>query len=540
MIDQEYGSDQDDSTDLPELYTLPDEWYVPARKSDPDADIVISHDHEDGTRLAGSTKGDGVLEIVSRHRFEWRRGAGICIRNSRDRFADLRSIDAAAEALRDKGWRVAVEVDDVWRPAAVREEARGARVTARVERRTARATRKFAEGDRRRAGSRTIAQGIPFGQPILIGHHSEGRHRRALERIEAGYRAAFAAYDYAEHLASTAAGAEANEAAKHRPRAIMRRIETMEADRRRWLRSLEDAERCEAVNQMRRLSLEIEKVTEDIRYQRAKLGDLAESGAFVAWGPEHFQRGDLVNVGGMWCTVRRVNKKSVSVPWIVGTMSGIESDANDTVKWDRVHGRRRDGLQLDTPNGQPWPVADADRVARWARLLRLLNVGHDNTAAEIYKRIHIRHAVRVVLGLAADAADAEVRAYGEPDNTEGKRARALAMVAAYDRFAAGDKWEQVASDVQPIADTAPAWTMPDGAPEDVRADKLVPGDVIAGVYDSFAGSRRLSRSIVGPVTAPVTVDDRRESGTWVVVEVDGETLESRLSRWFSAHLVGAR
>jgi hypothetical protein len=28
------------------------------------------------------------------------------------------------------------------------------------------------------------ATGIPFGQPILVGHHSEGRHRRAIEKIE--------------------------------------------------------------------------------------------------------------------------------------------------------------------------------------------------------------------------------------------------------------------------------------------------------------------------------------------------------------------
>jgi hypothetical protein len=26
--------------------------------------------------------------------------------------------------------------------------------------------------------------GIPLGQPILVGHHSEGRHRRAIERYD--------------------------------------------------------------------------------------------------------------------------------------------------------------------------------------------------------------------------------------------------------------------------------------------------------------------------------------------------------------------
>lgn len=33
-----------------------------------------------------------------------------------------------------------------------------------------------------------IGDGIPFGQPILVGHHSEKRHRRDIARIDAGMR----------------------------------------------------------------------------------------------------------------------------------------------------------------------------------------------------------------------------------------------------------------------------------------------------------------------------------------------------------------
>jgi hypothetical protein len=35
--------------------------------------------------------------------------------------------------------------------------------------------------------ARQIADMIPFGQPILVGHHSEGRHRRDLDRINNGF-----------------------------------------------------------------------------------------------------------------------------------------------------------------------------------------------------------------------------------------------------------------------------------------------------------------------------------------------------------------
>lgn len=36
------------------------------------------------------------------------------------------------------------------------------------------------------AASNRISDGIPFGQPILVGHHSEKRHRRDIDRIHSG------------------------------------------------------------------------------------------------------------------------------------------------------------------------------------------------------------------------------------------------------------------------------------------------------------------------------------------------------------------
>lgn len=41
-----------------------------------------------------------------------------------------------------------------------------------------------AEAHFKRADLREEVTGIPFGQPILIGHHSERRHRRVIERAE--------------------------------------------------------------------------------------------------------------------------------------------------------------------------------------------------------------------------------------------------------------------------------------------------------------------------------------------------------------------
>lgn len=65
----------------------------------------------------------------------------------------------------------------------------------RKERQEARAERyrQFAENAEKRAlaafnASNTAVENIPLGQPILVGHHSEKAHRRALERSHGAMR----------------------------------------------------------------------------------------------------------------------------------------------------------------------------------------------------------------------------------------------------------------------------------------------------------------------------------------------------------------
>jgi hypothetical protein len=532
------AGEADDQGDAPDVYTLPLEAYTPVLDSDPDGDLLITHDHESGTTLDGSRRGDGVWEIVKAHRFECRRGV-IFIRHSRDRFADLRTIDNAAKALRAAGHTVTVEIDDVWRPAAVREEARAERASARAERLSDRAVRQYGEANSRREASRRIGDMMPFGEPIKIGHHSERAHRRAFERMETNTRASIAAWDYAQHLDNRAAGAEANEAAKHGPRAIMRRIERIEAEGRQWARSLAEAIEGSAAGYARRAMLEAEKIAEDIAYQRAKLGDMAAAGAFVAWSRESVQRGDLVKVGGRWCEVARVNQKGVSV---YARFEWSGSDRAQPVTWDGIFGRRRDGLQWDAPNAEPRTIEEASRVARWRNLVSVAAcTSYDrNNEEEERQRRNTARARRLVLGLNYDATPQEVEAYGEPADEQGKRARALACLAVFERLEAGEHLADVARSLEPIGDTVPVWTMPAAAPVEVRARDLVPGDIVAGVYDDFFGKRRLVRSIVGPVTAPTTERDRHESGDYAYLTVSGEMHEMKAWRSVAAHLVGAR
>lgn len=66
--------------------------------------------------------------------------------------------------------------------------------------------RRAAESFGKAAG---IADQIPFGQPILVGHHSEGRHRRDVARIDSGMRAGVESARIAERHAERADNIEA-------------------------------------------------------------------------------------------------------------------------------------------------------------------------------------------------------------------------------------------------------------------------------------------------------------------------------------------
>lgn len=78
-----------------------------------------------------------------------------------------------------------------------------------------------------------IADNIPFGQPILIGHHSERHARRDAEKIENGMRRAVKAWKTSQYWTDRAAGALAHAKYKERPDVRARRIKTIEAELRR-------------------------------------------------------------------------------------------------------------------------------------------------------------------------------------------------------------------------------------------------------------------------------------------------------------------
>lgn len=97
------------------------------------------------------------------------------------------------------------------------------------------------DAERARKGVASIADNIPFGQPILIGHHSERHARKDAERIENGMRKAVKMWETSKYWTERAAGALAHAQYKELPQVRARRIKGLEADKRKQEKHLATA-----------------------------------------------------------------------------------------------------------------------------------------------------------------------------------------------------------------------------------------------------------------------------------------------------------
>lgn len=93
-----------------------------------------------------------------------------------------------------------------------------------------------------RKGVAAIADGIPLGQPILVGHHSERYARKDAERIENGMRRAVRMWETSKYWQQRARGAIGHAKYKQDPAVRARRIKGIESDKRKRERAIQEAE----------------------------------------------------------------------------------------------------------------------------------------------------------------------------------------------------------------------------------------------------------------------------------------------------------
>jgi methylase of polypeptide subunit release factors len=139
----------------------------------------------------------------------------------------------------DLALELAGEIEDEDRTLLDRAEDRAERFETYAEKRAA-------DAERARAGVARIADGIPFGQPILVGHHSERHARKDAERIQRGMERAIKAFETSEYWERRARGSIHHAKYKEAPDVRARRIKGLEADERKHLKDKGNAEKFTA------------------------------------------------------------------------------------------------------------------------------------------------------------------------------------------------------------------------------------------------------------------------------------------------------
>lgn len=140
-----------------------------------------------------------------------------------------------------------------------------------------------------------LLDGIPAGQPILVGHHSERGHRRTLEKADNAMRRAVENHQMAEsHAHKSAACARALDK-QYKPGFCYRRIEDgkkelRQAERRKWQEGIEHAK-------------------EKIAFWEARL----EAAGGLRITLDQIHKGDVVDTTFGPYEVIRVNKKTISI-----------------------------------------------------------------------------------------------------------------------------------------------------------------------------------------------------------------------------------
>ncbi|MEV0283514.1 DUF3560 domain-containing protein [Kribbella sp. NPDC050820] len=285
--------------------------------------IEIAHTQADGTLAHGTRKGDGSRDIFKANNWRWSPHLEAWyLPRSRDQPAKSAVINATEEALRDAGFDVAVTIDNtVSRPVQDREAERDARARRRAELLQTPAERRRAAAEAASNASRRIADGIPLGQPILIGHHSERRHRRDLQRIQDLTRKSVEesrAADDAQRRAEALADATDR---RYSAISVGRRIDRLETQLRKVQRQLDGYTRViggyEQVHPpaegrfAETLRLARADLTSQLDYWHGIRDELDAAGP--TYSKETIRKGDYVRVSGVSRRVARVNQKTVSV-----------------------------------------------------------------------------------------------------------------------------------------------------------------------------------------------------------------------------------
>jgi len=140
------------------------------------------------------------------------------------------------------------------------------RAAQRAERFEGYKDKRAADAEQARKAVASIADGIPLGQPILVGHHSERHARRDADKIENGMRKAVRLWETVGYWKDRAASAIAHAQYLEKPAVRARRIKKLEAELRGYRRDTDKAEKALELWAVEPLTLERAKAITNVNH----------------------------------------------------------------------------------------------------------------------------------------------------------------------------------------------------------------------------------------------------------------------------------
>ncbi|MET4614095.1 hypothetical protein ABIC28_005108 [Rhodococcus sp. PvR044] len=300
--------------------------------------LTITHTPAEGTLIDGTSRGDTAGPILKARGWRWSRNLeSWYVPRSRDVAPKRVLINMTTEKLREAGYTVDIDIDASYRTTAEVEADKITRQAARVDALDAKADRKSGAADAAWEADKKAHAALPeFGEPIKVGHHSEGRHRRAVDKAwNALGKAVHAQRDAATARGRADAAAKTTDA-RYAPNTVARRIEKLTADRNRFERARDGYTRTLFTHPQtgqkqveihepadgayrEQLDVELARVEDEIAYWSGVREQQLADGKTTAYSRDVIVKGDRVayNSHG-WHEVLKVNAKSVTIPSIVG------------------------------------------------------------------------------------------------------------------------------------------------------------------------------------------------------------------------------
>ena len=288
--------------------------------------LTITHTHEAGTTIDGTSKGDGTADVLKANGWRWGRSiTAWYVPQSRDRLPKLHVIARTTNALQAAGFEVTTEIDSTHRPAAEVEAGRIERQADRVEALKHKAERKSAADDAAWNDARQALDRLPEGgEPIHVGHHSEGRHRNAIAKAERAMRRSIEATAEATRAQVCADVASHTTDSRYNPVTVANRVAKLAADIRDRTRRIDGyshkfsdtyTEHTPGATDAyrERLLAELEELNDKHDYWEAVRAEQIATGKAAGHTRETIKKGDQVKIRGQWREVLRANAKTVSV-----------------------------------------------------------------------------------------------------------------------------------------------------------------------------------------------------------------------------------